>query len=57
MASAAPTYISPAAAAMAGGAAGASVAPPANDAAGEAAIEQWKIKKLIKSLEQARGYA
>lgn len=29
-------------------------APPVGDG-GEAAIEQWKIKKLIKSLEQARG--
>jgi hypothetical protein len=28
---------------------------PADPEAGEKAIEQWKIKKLIKSLEQARG--
>jgi hypothetical protein len=39
------------AAAAAAGAAGGVV-----DEAGEKAIEQWKIKKLIKSLEQARGY-
>jgi hypothetical protein len=28
---------------------------PASAEAAERAIEQWKIKKLIKSLEQARG--
>lgn len=38
-------------------AAGASVSagPPPDNDMGERAIEQWKIKKLIKSLEQARG--
>jgi hypothetical protein len=35
---------------------GAASLDPADAAAAEKTIEQWKIKKLIKSLEQARGF-
>ena len=34
---------------------GAAALEPADAEAAEKQIEQWKIKKLIKSLEQARG--